>query len=132
MIDLDDWSQDHQMPVWPCLRQFPEQLEIHSLVNHTEESEAGMRNFCLIGRISLLSTSLFKMRGINTAWEQVHIVMPVAFALIKRLSAGEDQVGSADQFLFQFAEFFRCAFEQGKLIHAVVDGQRRLKVTGKI
>ena len=50
-IDLDDRTDQHQVPVWPQARNLLDKLQIHALVDDAEEAEPRMRNAGLIGRL---------------------------------------------------------------------------------
>jgi hypothetical protein len=70
------------MPVGAQVGDCREQLNVHALVDHAEETEPRMRNCSLIGQIVHLAARGCEMRGIHAARKHVHARVLLALRLI--------------------------------------------------
>ena len=120
------------MPVRAQLRHPAQQLEIHPLVDDTEESKARMRNGRLIVRIRLFYPATREVVQVHAARERMDIRMAVPLALVERMTAGEDDVSPCEQFLFSLSHRSRRARERRELVHAVVHHRPRCEAAREL
>ncbi len=108
-----------------------EQVQVHALVDDTEEAQPGPGQGALQGlgaaRGFRVLNGRLEMRHVDRAGHAVHMGMQRALGFVERRAAGEHQVGELHQLALALGEFGRRALEGGQLVHAVVDPQRGIQ-----
>jgi hypothetical protein len=109
-----------------------EQIEIHSLVDHAEETEPRTADRGLVVGHRVDGARLHEMTAVDARREGVNVRMPVLLRLVEAVAAGEDDVGRFEQLALELEQQRRGELEIGELVHAVVDGGHRLDLPREV
>ena len=117
--NLDHWANHHQRPIGAQVGNLRKQGDIEPLVDDAIEAKSRMRQLRLVGRIGLGRAGAHEMLAIDRRREAVHAVVAVLLGFEQARSAGEDEVGTIDQLLFERQQKIGREAEHGKLVHHV-------------
>ena len=130
-VDLDDRSDDHDLPIGPRGGDARDEVDIHAFVDHAKESETRTRGARLVGRIGANLARAPEVRDVDAARERVNVRVQLALRFVKRLAAGEDDRCATKQ--LRLADFQRRGRvrEGAQLVHAVVHDSVRRQLSGE-
>jgi hypothetical protein len=90
-IDLDDRSQQHQVPVRPQRGDPCNQIAIQPFIQHPEESNPRVRNRRLVGRFAAVVRSrACEMFDVDAAGKGMDVRVEVLFRFVEAAAAGKD------------------------------------------
>jgi hypothetical protein len=121
LVDLDDRSQQDDVPLGPQPSDVAEQLHVHPLVDHAVEPEPRPPDRRLVGWLLVGGARGREVGRVDARWEEPDARVAVPLRLVEAAPADEDEIRALEELGLALGELRRRARERGQLVHAVVD-----------